>query len=544
MKRMIAARALLLALLLALAGCERTMRDMYDQPRYKPLAPSPLWPDGALVAHAAGRHVARSEGTFAGTTSGARHDRAAPARRSIRSGRARRARPPRKLAIRRAIDAAQLLARGRERFDIYCVALPQRRRRRRRHGRAARLSASAVVPHRPAARRARRAFLRGDQRRLRRDVFVRRRASRPPTGCAIVGLHPRAAAQPARAARRARARTRAAAVAARRPPCASRERRDERRLARPAARLAPRGDRRRARARRRARSAPCSSRARSSRAGLRAGCSSSAIALGAHGERDDPRADRRRVGAASLRRPLEAAMLTLPLLRAARAAARVRPARLFEWARPEAVAASGVLQAKRWYLNCRLSSSRDVVWLAVWIAFAVALQRRLAQRGRRRRARAAPHLGRRPARLLVDGDARRRRLGRVARRPTGTRPRSAFASARRSSSPRSRSPSPFAALDRERRGARPRARVARDYGDFGNLLLTFAMFWAYIAFMQYFIVWAEDLPHGTAWYWPRMSTAGAGLRSVVLALDFALPFVRDAVPRLQAQPRRARRRLR
>ena len=30
-----------------LAGCEKAMKDMYDQPRYKPLAASTLWRDGA-----------------------------------------------------------------------------------------------------------------------------------------------------------------------------------------------------------------------------------------------------------------------------------------------------------------------------------------------------------------------------------------------------------------------------------------------------------------------------------------------------------------
>jgi hypothetical protein len=41
------ARAALVALAAwALAGCEQTFRNMYDQPRYKPLAASTLWPDG------------------------------------------------------------------------------------------------------------------------------------------------------------------------------------------------------------------------------------------------------------------------------------------------------------------------------------------------------------------------------------------------------------------------------------------------------------------------------------------------------------------
>ena len=68
-------------------------------------------------------------------------------------------------------------------------------------------------------------------------------------------------------------------------------------------------------------------------------------------------------------------------------------------------------------------------------------------------------------------------------------------------------------------------RPRRDFQDFGNLLLTVSMFWAYIAYTQFFIVWSEDLPHGTAWYWPRMETSWRWLAVTVLVLVFALPFV-------------------
>src|SRR5581483_915363 len=36
--------------------------------------------------------------------------------------------------------------------------------------------------------------------------------------------------------------------------------------------------------------------------------------------------------------------------------------------------------------------------------------------------------------------------------------------------------------------------------DFGNLLLMYVMSWAYLAFTQYLIIWAEDLPKEIAWY--------------------------------------------
>ncbi|MBS0421386.1 MAG: hypothetical protein JSR66_27005 [Proteobacteria bacterium] len=61
--------------------------------------------------------------------------------------------------------------------------------------------------------------------------------------------------------------------------------------------------------------------------------------------------------------------------------------------------------------------------------------------------------------------------------------------------------------------------------DFGNLLLMYVMSWAYLAFTQYLIIWAEDLPKETAWFIPRVQTSWRWLTLTVLILQFALPFV-------------------
>ena len=108
--------------LLLLGGCERTFRDMYDQPRYKPLAPSPLWSDGRSSRPHVDGTVAHSEGSFAGTTSG-REGTITPAptpgpldavRDELRPAGAQEA------TIRLPPMSASLLARGRDRFDIFC----------------------------------------------------------------------------------------------------------------------------------------------------------------------------------------------------------------------------------------------------------------------------------------------------------------------------------------------------------------------------------------------------------------------------------------
>ena len=81
-----------------LAGCEKAMKDMYDQPRYKPLAASTLWRDGAASRPPVAGTLPRAEGRIAGASSG---------RQTVASGT-----PAPTLAT---------LRRGRERYDIYCA---------------------------------------------------------------------------------------------------------------------------------------------------------------------------------------------------------------------------------------------------------------------------------------------------------------------------------------------------------------------------------------------------------------------------------------
>ncbi|MGN6790310.1 MAG: c-type cytochrome [Rhodanobacteraceae bacterium] len=119
---------LILVALASLAGCERGMHEMYDQPKYKPLTPSPLWPDGNSSRPQVPGTEPYSAGALAGTTSG-------------RMGRVARVPPAGPVSgvdahgkpLARAGAAAspgysnplpitpQLLARGRQRFDIYCA---------------------------------------------------------------------------------------------------------------------------------------------------------------------------------------------------------------------------------------------------------------------------------------------------------------------------------------------------------------------------------------------------------------------------------------
>lgn len=103
------AAIVLAALTLALAGCERDLRNMYEQPRLGPDAGSPMFPDGKATRPPPPGTVAYSMGDLARTSGG------------------RRGRD--ELAARAAAEAAStapamtpaLLERGRSRYDIACA---------------------------------------------------------------------------------------------------------------------------------------------------------------------------------------------------------------------------------------------------------------------------------------------------------------------------------------------------------------------------------------------------------------------------------------
>ena len=88
--------------LLSLPGCEKAMRNMYEQPKYDPLAESSFWPDGRSARPLEPGVVVRSAGVLAASSSGRNGDLAQPARTA----------PP---------VTMEALRRGRERYDIYCA---------------------------------------------------------------------------------------------------------------------------------------------------------------------------------------------------------------------------------------------------------------------------------------------------------------------------------------------------------------------------------------------------------------------------------------
>lgn len=103
-------RALMLGCLLLLAGCEGAKQDMYDQPRYKTYAASPLFDDGAAARPPVAGTEARARGAFADSSGG--RQGADLVKADVDAERAQTNPYP--------VDLA-LLKRGQDRYTIYCM---------------------------------------------------------------------------------------------------------------------------------------------------------------------------------------------------------------------------------------------------------------------------------------------------------------------------------------------------------------------------------------------------------------------------------------
>lgn len=77
--------------------------------------------------------------------------------------------------------------------------------------------------------------------------------------------------------------------------------------------------------------------------------------------------------------------------------------------------------------------------------------------------------------------------------------------------------------------------------DLGNLLLMWVMSWAYLAFMQFLIIWAENLPAEVTWYVPRLQTGWQPVGVALVLLQLALPFVLLLLRGVKDRPERLRR---
>lgn len=83
---------------------------------------------------------------------------------------------------------------------------------------------------------------------------------------------------------------------------------------------------------------------------------------------------------------------------------------------------------------------------------------------------------------------------------------------------------------------RARVKEAALFGDLGNLLLSYLMTLAYLAFMQFLIIWAADLPHEILWYTLRRTGPWPLVAWLLAVLLFAVPCAALLVRAIKRNP--------
>lgn len=77
---------------------------------------------------------------------------------------------------------------------------------------------------------------------------------------------------------------------------------------------------------------------------------------------------------------------------------------------------------------------------------------------------------------------------------------------------------------------------AEHFGALGKLMLTFVIFWVYIAFSQFLVIWIGDIPADASWYVVRAAGSWRVVALCVLVGQFAIPFVLLLPRRLKRRP--------
>jgi mono/diheme cytochrome c family protein len=110
-----------------LAGCEKAMKNMYDQPKNNPETPSSTFPNGSSARPLTANTVARSGGQLAGAASGRAEilplpqPAGQPSPVNAQGRPVGQAKPSSTPTNNPYPITAAFLRRGEERFDIYCA---------------------------------------------------------------------------------------------------------------------------------------------------------------------------------------------------------------------------------------------------------------------------------------------------------------------------------------------------------------------------------------------------------------------------------------
>jgi hypothetical protein len=227
-----------------------------------------------------------------------------------------------------------------------------------------------------------------------------------------------------------------------------------------------------------------------------------------------------------IRRPLEAGTRTLPLLTVLALPLLLGLGRLYSWTHADLVAVDSALKFKQPYLNLPFFVIRNVIYFAVWWA----LVRRLNRYSHEQDRTGDPVWARRLENLSGPG------LVLYGLTVTffsvdwvmSLEPHwfstifgmifmivqvlSALAWVI------------FVAARLSEREPVASAVTPDRFNDLGNLVLTFVMLWAYLAFSQFLIVWAGNLIKEIPWYLTRAQGGWAIVALMMIFFCFALPF--------------------
>lgn len=228
-----------------------------------------------------------------------------------------------------------------------------------------------------------------------------------------------------------------------------------------------------------------------------------------------------------IRRLLESGTRTLPLVAILFLPIALGLRHLYSWSRPEVVAHDRLLQAKHAYLNVPFFLGRTVFYFAIWMGIAYLLNRWSLEQDREGTREVSRRL-----QLLSAA-------GLLAYGLTVT-----FASidwvmslephwfstmygvlyiAGQALNALAFVTAVLVLMARHE----PFANFVRPshYHDLGKLMLAFVMFWSYVAFSQYLIIWAGNLPEEIPWYLRRLNGGWGWIGVALIALHFALPFL-------------------
>lgn len=84
--------------------------------------------------------------------------------------------------------------------------------------------------------------------------------------------------------------------------------------------------------------------------------------------------------------------------------------------------------------------------------------------------------------------------------------------------------------------------TAEHQHDLGKLVFAYVVFWAYIAFSQYFLIWYANMPEETAFFMQRKGEFGGPGADMWAALSWIVPIAKFIVPFIILLPRPSRRR--